>query len=349
MPVKLYEIAKAAGVSISTVSSVLNNDTLKPASKTTEEKVMQIATDLGYFAGHTVTPATQKSTGERRNLACLLASASDTFNYVFFSKIMVGIQEEALGLNYLVSHTLSGVDTNIESICTQIRAANSDGVILMGRVRKDVMDAVKSITPNIVYAGLNRPDAGIDEVICDAYSAISESVDYLLSLGHRKIGFIGSIPSESSDVLNEHRFAAFSDTMQKHGLPVYAEYCKNITLSTEQAYHATAELVETGTLPEAFCCANDNVAIGVISALTERGIRVPNDISVIGIDNIEPARFMYPRLTSFEMQNEELGRFAVKILNDRILGKHDIPISLRLPCTLIVRDSCRVRTMDSNA
>lgn len=347
MTVKLYEIAKAAGVSISTVSRVLNHDTVKPASKATEEKVMQIAADLGYFTGHTAGAAATKPTGARRNLTCLLASASDTFNDAFFSKIMVGIQEEALCLNYLVSHTLSGLDTNVESICAQIRAANSDGVILMGRVRKDVMEAVKSITPNVVYAGLNRPDAGIDEVICDAYSAIAESVDYLLALGHRRIGFIGAIPTEDSDVLNEHRFAAFSDTMHKHNVQVHAEYCKNITLSTEQAYHATAELIEAGTLPEAFCCANDNVAIGVISALTERELRVPNDISVIGIDNIEPARFMYPRLTSFEMQNQELGRFAVKILNDRITGGHSLPISLRLPCELIVRDSCRERTVNA--
>jgi len=302
MSVKLYEIAKACGVSISTVSRVLNNDRQKPASKATAERVMRTACELGYFAQARGEPPALSG-----NLTCLLASASDNFSDYFFAQILSGIREEAFRLGYTVSHTLSTTGGKLQ----------------------DVSDC-------IVYSGLNRINAGIDEVICDAYEAMETSVNHLAGLGFRKIAFVGAIPQAGSDILNEHRFAAFSHAMARHGLPVLPELCRDIVLGPEQAYQAAEE----GHLPEAVCCANDNTAIGVIGALTDHHYRVPEDVSVIGMDDVDAAKFMQPRLTTFDMHNRELGRFAVKLLDDRIHGLHSVPVCLNLPCSLILRDSC---------
>ncbi|BFL48967.1 MULTISPECIES: LacI family DNA-binding transcriptional regulator [unclassified Lactonifactor] len=339
MRVTLYEIAQATGVSVSTVSRVLNNDKSKPASKATTERIIKAAYDLGYY---TRTPETETYIPEpaHRNLTCFLASASDTYNDYFFSQLLLGIQEESGRMGYSITHTLSTSTESAESICKRISDTSPDGVILMGRVSKKIMNFLNTLTLNMVYTGLNKLDVSIDQVICDGYGAIVDSVNYLVKCGFTKIGFIGTIPSEKSDILNEHRFRAFSDAVKLNDLKLDMNLCKNIQLGTEQAYNAVIELLRSGEIPEAFCCANDMVAIGVISALTDYQYRVPEDVSVIGLDDIEMAKFMKPRLTTFNMQNRELGKFAVKILDDRINGLHSVPAVIQLPSTLMVRDSC---------
>lgn len=345
MSVKLYEIAQAAGVSISTVSRVLNHSPDKPASKETSRRIMEIAYDLGYFSRPDMpnqsniakvfsdSPASYK-------LVCFLASASDTFHDPFFSGILSGIQKEAIRLNYTITHTLSTSDLTIDTICSYINDSKPDGIILMGRVSKKIMQFLNNSSVNIVYAGLNKLNCNIDQVICDGYTAILEAVNYLTNCGFTKIGYIGTIPVKESDILNEHRFQAFSDGLKLNNLALDMDFCKNITLNTEQAYCATEELLQAGKIPDAFCCANDNVAFGVISALNDYQYRVPKDVSVIGLDDIELSQFMRPRLTTFNMQTNELGKFAVKVLDDRIKGYHSTQVLIQLPSSLIIRDSC---------
>lgn len=341
MSVKLYEIAQATGVSISTVSRVLNNDKNKPASKSTTERILKAAYDLGYYSRPTVPEFfIDNEKNSSHNLVCFLTSASDTFNDSFFSQILLGIQKESTRLGYSITHTFSTSATSAETICTYINDVHPDGVILMGRVSKKIMSNLKHSSTNIVYTGLNKLSINIDQVICDSYSAILDSVGYLSKCGFTRIGYIGTIPSEKSDVLNEHRFQAFIDGLKLNDIKLDMDFCKNIVLGTEQAYNAMVDLLRIGKIPEAFCCANDNVAIGVISALNDYQYRIPEDVSVIGLDDIEMAKFMRPRLTTFNMQTGELGKFAVKILDDRIKNHHSTPVLIQLPSTLIERDSC---------
>lgn len=341
MSVKLYEIARAAGVSVSTVSRVLNSNQDNAASKATTERIFKAACDLGYYARPSVPAAVNG--GQKpgaRSLICFLTSPSATFNDYFFSQVLAGIQKEAGALGYSITHTLSTSSSNAEIICSNIREAAPDGVILMGRISKKIMKLLNNDTVNLIYAGLNKLNVSIDQVICDGYTAILDAISYLAKCGFHHIGYIGTIPSEKSDILNEHRFQAFSHGLKLNNLKLNMEFCKNIEFGTEQAYNAVVELIREGKLPEAFCCTSGNAAIGVISALNDYQFRVPEDISVIGLDDTEMAKFMRPRLTSFNMQTKELGRFAVKILDDRIKGDHSAPLLVQFPSTLIIRDSC---------
>ena len=112
-------------------------------------------------------------------------------------------------------------------------------------------------------------------------------------------------------------------------------------LKSELAYTAALELAGQPELPDAIVCATDNVAIAAISALRNNGIRVPEDISVVGHDGIDISEFTEPKLTTTFMQKSELGRFAVRTLLDRIDGRHSIPILIKLPYKLEIRESCR--------
>ena len=167
-------------------------------------------------------------------------------------------------------------------------------------------------------------------------------MQYLVELGHKKIAYIGTIPGEGGiDILNEYRFEGYKHVMRQNGININREYVKNIYLSTEEGYRGMKEMLdECTTFPTAVFCANDSVAIGAMKAILEKGLRIPEDISVIGIDDIDMAAYVRPSLTTIHVPKEELGRFAVKLLIDRIEKGHSLPVRIDIPFKLIKRESC---------
>lgn len=343
MSITLKDIAEKAGVSISTVSRIINNDQNKPASKETTEKVWRLVNELGYLpninARNLVKNFDGKSNKNNKTIGCILASEKDTFKDPFFSQIMLGLQSEASLNGYIVSYTFS-YSENANMLLQQIKSSNVDGAILLGRMNEDVLAYIKNNIENLVYAGLNRINRGFDEVICDAYGATCCAVEHLISLNHKKIGFIGTIPSTSNCLINEHRYTAFVDTMAKHDLPLIDSYIKNVPLSSKAGYDAMREIIHSGDIPTSVFCCNDDVAIGAIKTIRKHGIHIPKDISIVGIDNIEVSEYVRPSLTTVNVPKEDIGRFAVKILIDKINGGHQINTLLNLPFSLIERDSC---------
>lgn len=328
----LYEIAKLSGVSISTVSRVLNGDTKKPASKATAARVIQAAYNTGYLA-----PGLRGT--EHKALLCLLSNRAYDYSDYFYSEILRGIEAEASSNGFHISQQLSDIGID-DAVLNDHFVDGYDGLILLGRVSFEKVEYLKSLTSNIVYAGLNRVDSGFDEVICDAYEAIQSTVDYLVDCGHTRIGFIGVIPPEGGkELVNEHRFAGFSGALARRNIPLDLRYCKNVELKSEFSYEAAMELVREKCLPDALVCATDNVALGVISAFRKCGVHVPEDVSVVGHDGIDISGFFEPKLTTVYMQKSELGKFAVKLLVDRITGGHTIPVLIKLPHRLEIRDS----------
>lgn len=345
MSVTLKDIAKKAGVSISTVSRIINNDQNKPASKETAEKVWALVREMGYVPNY-YAKKLKSNTKHRPNLGkkigCILASPKDTFKDHFFSQILMGIQGEAALNGYNVGYTFSYFEDR-SALFQHITSSEVDGFLLLGRINEDLFNFIRSNIENLVYVGLNRIGRDLDEVICDAYEATSCAVEYLISLGHTKIGYIGEIPElEDNKVINEHRYKAFKDTLTKHNIPLEESYIKNITLSSKEGYDAMTEIIKAGILPSAIFCGNDITAIGVMKAIHKSGLKIPKDISVIGLDNIEVSEYFRPSLTTIHVPKEELGKFAVKLLIDRINGGHEINTLIKLPFKLIERESCDI-------
>jgi len=346
MAVTLKDIAQKAGVSISTVSRIINNDQNKPASKETTERIWALVRELGYVPNNdarNLIKNNKNSFSERnKTIGCILASQRDSYKDPFFSQIMMGIQSEAALHGYVIGYAFSYFED--ESMLYQhIASAKVDGAIVLGRMSEDLLVFLKSNIQNLVYTGLNKINRDLDEVICDAYEATCCAVEHLISLGHKKIGFIGSIPSsEKNNVINEHRFTAYKDTLGKHNIPLNNSYIRDITLSSKEGYDAMIEIINSGDMPSAVFCSNDIVAIGTMRALHKNGIHIPKDISVVGLDNIEVAEYVRPTLTTIHVPKEDLGRFAVKLLIDKINNGHDINALLKLPFNLIVRESCGV-------
>lgn len=345
MNITLKDIAEKAGVSISTVSRVINNDQNKPASEETAEKVWNLVREMGYvpnFHARNLKASKTNRSNLEKTIGCILASPKDTFKDQFFSQIMMGIQSEAALNGYNVGYTFSYFEDK-SALFQHITSSDTDGSIVLGRMNEDFLSFIKSNIKNLVYVGLNRIGKGLDEVICDAYEATSCAVEHLISLGHKSIGYIGEIPSHNNNnIINEHRFKAFKDTLAKNSILLNECYIKNITLSSKEGYDAMMEIIESGNLPNAIFCGNDITAIGVMRAIHKSGFRIPKDISVVGLDNIEISEYFRPSLTTVHVPKEELGRFAVKLLIDKINDGHEINALVKLPFKLIVRESCDV-------
>lgn len=345
MSVTLKDIAKQAGVSISTVSRIINNDPNKKASKETSDKVWRIVQELGYLpnqnARKLIKGHTEESPMQTKAIGCIFTSTADTYTDPFFSQIAMGIQQEVSNRGYVMGYSFSSYDMTDAALYNNISMNQVDGAIILGRFSKDVLKFFKTNIKNLVYAGVNYVDAGFDEVICDGYKGACKAIEHLISLGHKEIGFIGTVGDHSiSSVVNEHRYRAYLDTLSQNHINIDKDIICDTELSTLDAYESTKELLKKVTSPTAFFCANDAVAIGAMKAIHEAGLKIPDDIAIVGLDDIEMASYVQPPLTTIHVPKEELGRFAVKILIDRIEGGHEMPVRLDIPFELIVRESC---------
>lgn len=347
MSVTLKDIAQKAGISISTVSRIINNDTSKKASQETTDKVWEIVKELGYIPNQNARLLKGEGNGDKevrtKAIGCIFTSTTDAFTDPFFSQIAMGIQKEVIKSGYVLGYAFSSCDLTDSALYNNISANKVDGAIILGRFNRDMLNFLTGHIENLIYAGVNYVDGGFDEVICDGYQGACAATQYLIDLGHTQIGFIGMVRGDETGIINEHRFKGYSDTMKINSVNTNAFFIKDIELSTSGGYEGAKEMLKQEKRPTALFCANDAVAIGVMRAIAEKGLKIPEDLSIIGLDDIEMASYTNPGLTTIHVPKEELGKFAVKMLIDRIEGEHTIQTRINLPYKLIVRESCKIK------
>lgn len=139
---------------------------------------------------------------------------------------------------------------------------------------------------------------------------------------------------------DEERYTGYVSTLLKHNIPVRNEYISDVILSSEGGYSGTKALLDRTKNMTAVFCPNDLTAIGVMRALQEAGLKIPRDISVISIDDIDMAQYLSPMLTTIHVPIDEMGKITAKFLIDRIQGGHHLPMKISLPFYLAVRESC---------
>lgn len=345
MAVTLKDIAQRAGVSVSTVSRIINNDTVKSASPETAAKVWKIIHELEYkpnlTARQLILGDEDKPRPRRKSLGCILASATDTFADPFFSEVIAGIYQETANQGFVMEYTFSvPFASNTESaFFNNIVSRKIDGAVMLGRISSDMLSLLKSNIPHIVYCGLNYFENEITQVICDAYKGTIAQVEYLISLGHKKIGFLGYTNREGR-LANERRYQAYAEALRKHGLPLEDNYAHDVELTLEGSYNMMKVILDEGKQLPAYCCANDVTALGAMRAIQERGLRVPEDISLIGIDDIHMASYTTPSLTTIRIPKHQMGELAARTLIDQINHQSTLTYRIDLPFELITRESC---------
>lgn len=333
----LKEIATEAGVSISTVSRVINKKGPHVASPEVQDRIWEIVSKTGYVPNENAVNLKRRSnpsvTDRSKSIACLFARTAESINDPFFSQLARSVEAEAFKQGYYVQYSLTEFDVKRPEMIHTILSEKIKGVVILGRCDKTLLSVLKNYFKYVSYTGLNELDAKYDQVICNGEEASAEAVRFLYNQGHRNIAYIG-------EKKNECRYKGYVRTLEELGIPYNEDYVADVQLSSENGYHGALSLMKNAEGVTAILCANDLTAIGAMRALRELDIKIPKDMSVIGIDDIDMAQYMTTKLTTVHMPVEEMGQMATKILIDRIEAGHKLHMKLSLPFYIVERESC---------
>ncbi len=333
----LKDIAREAGVSVSTVSRVINKKGPHVAKPEIQNRIWEIVSRTGYVPNENAINLKRNTPTDAvdapSTIACLFARTPESINDPFFSQLARSVEAAAFKEGYHVQYSLTEIDMKNPHHMQSMKSKSLKGVVVLGRCDKDLLHYLKRYFHYVSYTGLNLLDAQYDQTICDGKAISATAVEYLINLGHKHIAYIG-------ETSNEDRFVGYKTALEQHGIAFNEAFVADVVLSTKNGYNGAKELLQKASGITAILCANDLTAIGAMSALSEAGIKVPKDISVMGIDDIDMAHFMPVRLTSVHVPVEEMGHMATKVLLDRINGGHTLHMKVSLPFYIVERASC---------
>ncbi|SFL98197.1 LacI family DNA-binding transcriptional regulator [Halanaerobium salsuginis] len=341
MSVTLKDIAEKAGVSIATVSRVINDDQESPVNEETKQRVWKYVKDMGYIK----TNKTNGNSKKNKEIGLIFNTAPDIYTHPYFSVILTAIETEIKASGYQLAFSLSEKDIQKQSTQHQIISADLSGIIVVSDfIEKDLLELLKEKFDNLVFIDSYRKNLGRDVILVEREKAGYELTQYLIDKGHRKIAFVGGsfAEKEAPDFYHEKRFIGFKNAMQDNNLTWQDKWVIDGKWGKEEAYLAVQNLLTEEELPTAVFAACDQMAIGIMRAIHERGLKVPADISIISYDNIDMAAYTNPPLTTMNIPKMAIGKLAVKRLIERIEGQDkelNIPIQFLVSTNLIERSS----------
>jgi DNA-binding LacI/PurR family transcriptional regulator len=329
MVVNLKDIAERAGVSLATVSNVVNG--YRPVGEQTRRRVQQAIDELGYTPNLSARHLRRGRTG-------LIALAIPELNNPYFAELAGAAIREAAGLGYTLVMEDTAGDPDKELSLTEGSRHIIDGLIFSPvQIGREEVLARTSTTP-LVLIGEGVYDVPHDHIAIDNIAASHVAVQHLVSLDRRRIAFIGA-PRDINRQSAHLRLRGYREAIGAAGLPYDPALVMGTTLFGRlDGLLAMRDLL--ARRPDAVFAYNDLIAIGAMRAVGEAGLRVPDDVAVIGIDDIEEGRFSSPTLTTISPDKEHIGRLAVRALVARIEGKPvDQPRDVQPPFRLVTRES----------
>ncbi|MBR5260562.1 MAG: LacI family DNA-binding transcriptional regulator [Oscillospiraceae bacterium] len=334
----IREVAKLANVSTATVSRIINNDTKYKITDATRERVWEAVRALDYSIP-VRTPKQSKEVNVQNTphkIGCILSVTKKKYNDPYFMSIFSGIEKRLQEKGCVISFIKTGaelVDRNALISAFQEPVA---GMIMMETLNPEQFEYVKTLVPHIV--GIDTMQEGIDNVGYDHYQAALLTTRYLISRGHKKIGFVGG-SGGPADLMNSRRFQGYYIAMSSAGLPVEEKWTLNCQWDEDLCAAQVDTLCQSGDMPTAIVAASDLMAIVTMNSLFRNGLSVPNDVAVVGISNIDMSKYTTPPLTTIHIPTEEIGIVAADMLLSRINGNDVLPQKILLPISLLVRGS----------
>lgn len=348
MKVTLKDVAAKAGVSVSTVSRVLNGDSFKAGSRETQERVWKAAKELGYIRRKSAA-AKRALPGSYRRIGCIIENTPRVFDHPFYSVILNGIEKEAKAQGYSIGFTCTQKELDDPVLLHKMLTdEQADGVIVIAiHLDESLYNDLKNHFGHVVFIDNRNPKLDADVIVIEREESAYQAVRYLIGLGHTRIGYIGStlIGEVNSHLTQEERFIGYKRAMEEAGLSIDEELVKDGHWSLEGGFCAMKEILAAKEVPTAIFSASDLMAIGALRASQEAGLRTPHDISIVSYDDIEIAAYTSPPLTTVHVPKKELGQTAVRTLVQRINGELNLPLKIILPTRLVERESaCKVQS-----
>ncbi|MBM7704536.1 LacI family DNA-binding transcriptional regulator [Metabacillus iocasae] len=332
--ITIYDVAKKAGFSSTTVSKALNN--YSDVSEKTKQQILRVAAEMGYLPNaHAQSLSTKKSW----TIGVMFSEANEVgMKHPFFNGVIESFRKYVEREGYDLIFASRNLRNRDISYLEHFQYRAVDGIVVICSDSKDaqVREMINSTLPITV---IDRMDPGCSVIHSDNVAGSSLAVHYLYSLGHTKIAHIAG---DSKTDAGAARIRGYKDAMKQLHLPIPEEYLINGGLfSIKEGKHAMEQLLSLRDRPTAVFAAGDHMAIGAIEAVKEKGLSVPEDISIIGFDDIEMSSYITPKLTTIKQDTHLIGERAAKMLLNQITKKKKMIHSEVIPVELIIRDSCR--------
>ena len=324
----IKDIAAKAGVSIATVSRVLNHDETLNVQEETKKRIFEAAEELEYEL------KTQKKRKKKFRIGVLYTySPTEELEDPYYLCIRLAIEHELEEEGY--KKVVVTMEDTAESL------AKVDGIICAGTFSKSMENRIASWKKPAIFIDHSADARKFDSIVIDYKQAVTEVLDYFVEQGHTKIGFIGCAETDGDGKkLLDGRAVTVKEYLTEKGL-YYPEYIKTGLYYPRYGYSLFKELYQEGNLPTALFVANDSMAVGCYKAAYELGIKIPEDISIIGFNDIPTAKYMIPPLTTVWLYMEFMGEYAVRMLEERVLGERELCVKVTVPTKLYLRDSVK--------
>ena len=325
----IKDIAMKAGVSIATVSRVLNHDETLNAQEETKQRIFEIAEEMEYEV------RTQKKRRRKLKVGVFYSySPEEELQDPYYLCIRLAIEKKLEKEGYIKQ------SVNLDDKPEMLNGL--DGVICTGTFTKRMIKLIDAWECPVVFIDAHPNPQKYDSIVVDFEQAVEEIVSYLVECGHTKIGMIGCRGEDKDgDEIVDARMQCFQKSLTKRGL-YHPEYTKFGDYYAKYGYELLKELHNEGNMPTALFVANDSMAAGSYRAAYELGLKIPEDISIIGFNDIPTAKYMIPPLTTVRLYMEFMGEYAVKLLEERIVQGREICVRVTIPTKLYVRDSVKI-------
>ena len=309
--VSLKDIAGRCGVSVATVSKALNDHSDIGAE--TKERIRKVANELGYVPN---AAAKSMKTNRTHNIGVLfMDDANSGLQHDFFASVLEGFKREVEKEGYDITFISNDRSRpGRDSYLTHARYRRFDGVII-ANVHFGDPEVVELVKSDIPVVTIDHVYNDTTTILSDNVGGMTELVDFAVASGHRKIAYIHGADSS----VTRTRLVTFHKKMEEYGIETPDAYVMESPYrDTHGAYECTLKLLELEDRPTCIFYPDDYASYGGMRAISEKGLKVPDDVSVVGFDGIKVARHIRPRLTTYRQDTEELGRQAGKNLIDLI-------------------------------
>ncbi len=353
--VTLRDVARVAGVSVSTASRALHGASGRAVTRAIEERVWEAARQVDYRPNEAAQQLgrNEDGAGRRTHNVGIIVTAAYRFSDPFWAPVLDGVTDELLRQQYHVRFTYLAGDLEDDRRRHFISPLFVDGLLLMGDMTlPGVIGDVGWPAPMVAVLGADcvrdwEADLRLDVVTIEKRVVVGQLVDHLVALGRRGLAFLG--PTTAQD----KRAEAFVQALARQNLPLPPEFLVECAYTTDDAYRAASSffsrLDHAGLALDGLVCGCDTIAIGALRAARECGLRVPDDLALTGFDDITFARDTDPPLTTAHVPKTVLGEVAARRLLERIERPDWPPLILTVPTSLVVRASSGTLAAPSGA